>query len=150
MMNGKETQLITFKLGDEEFGVEISQVREIVRMMDITHIPNASDFVEGIINIRGRIATIIDLRKKFGLPSKDVDQETRIIIVELDDDIIGMRVDSVIEVKRISDADIESVPPMIATGAPTQYLIGVAKLPEELLILIDLRKVLGEEYGTET
>ncbi|PXF61294.1 MAG: chemotaxis protein CheW [Candidatus Methanogaster sp.] len=141
----QEQQLVVFELGEEEFGVDISQVREIIRTGEIAHIPNASAYVKGVINLRGQITTIVDLKKRFGLDHTDRDQEERIIIVELKDNIVGMMVDSVSEVIRLPTKDIEPVPPIIASKIDTHYLKGVGKLENRLLILIDLGKILAEE-----
>ncbi len=138
-------QVIVFKLGDERYGVDISQVREIIRPTQITRIPNAPDFVEGVINLRGQITTIINLRKRFGLPPKKIDNDTRIIVVEYDNAVIGMMVDTVNEVKYLSAEDIEALPSMITARSEAKFLKGVGKLPDGLLILIDLNKVLSED-----
>ncbi len=138
-------QVIVFKLGDERYRVDISQVREIIRPTQITRIPNAPDFVEGVINLRGQITTIINLRKRFGLPPKEIDNDTRIIVVEYDNAVIGMMVDTVNEVKYLSAEDIEALPSMITARSEAKFLKGVGKLPDGLLILIDLNKVLSED-----
>ncbi len=138
-------QVIVFTLGDEKYGVDISQVREIIRPTKITRIPNAPDFVEGVINLRGQITTIINLRKRFGLPPKEIDNDTRIIVVEYNNAVIGMMVDTVNEVKYLSAADIEPLPSIVTSRSEAKFLKGVGKLPDGLLILIDLNKVLSEE-----
>ena len=138
-------QVIVFKLGDERYRVDKSQVREIIRPTQITRIPNAPDFVEGVINLRGQITTIINLRKRFGLPPKEIDNDTRIIVVEYDNAVIGMMVDTVNEVKYLSAEDIEALPSMITARSEAKFLKGVGKLPDGLLILIDLNKVLSED-----
>ncbi|RLG37629.1 MAG: chemotaxis protein CheW [Candidatus Alkanophagales archaeon] len=145
-----ERQLVVFKLGDEEFGVDIMQVREIIRKTEITRVPRAPDFVRGVINLRGQITTIINLRKKLGLPNKEGGDEhqERIIVVEMDGNVVGMEVDAVSEVIRLPESDIEGVPPMMK-NVRTQYLKGIGKLPERLLILIDLKKVLNEDERSQ-
>jgi purine-binding chemotaxis protein CheW len=145
--NAGEQQLVVFTLGGEEFGVDIKQVREIIRKEDITPIPNAPEFVKGVINLRGKITTIIDLRKKLGLPEKeDIDeQQKRVIVVEMDGNTFGMAVDAVAEVMRLSESNIDDVPSMIKENIGTKYLTGVGKLDDRLLILIDLKNVLNEE-----
>lgn len=146
LLKGDETvQVIVFKLGDEKYGVDINQVREIIRPTQITRIPNAPDFVEGVINLRGQITTIINLRKRFGMEPKEIDNDTRIIVVEYNNAIIGMMVDTVNEVKYLSSADIEALPSIITSRSEAKFLKGVGKLPDSLLILIDLNKVLSEE-----
>ncbi len=138
-------QVIVFSLGDERYGVDISQVREIIRPTKITRIPNAPDFVEGVINLRGQITTIINLRKRFGLPPKEIDNDTRIIVVEYNNAVIGMMVDTVNEVKYLSAKDIDSLPNIITSRSEAKFLKGVGKLPDGLLILIDLSKILSED-----
>lgn len=145
-LKGDETtQVIVFTLGDEKYGVDISQVREIIRPTKITRIPNAPDFVEGVINLRGQITTIINLRKRFGLPPKEIDNDTRIIVVEYNDAVIGMMVDTVNEVKYLSSKDIEPLPSIVTSRSEAKFLKGVGKLPDGLLILIDLNKVLSQD-----
>jgi len=145
-LKGDETtQVIVFTLGDEKYGVDISQVREIIRPTKITKIPNAPDFVEGVINLRGQITTIINLRKRFGLPPKEIDNDTRIIVVEYNDAVIGMMVDTVNEVKYLSKDDIEPLPNIVTSRSEAKFLKGVGKLTDGLLILIDLNKVLSQE-----
>ncbi|MDI9611049.1 MAG: chemotaxis protein CheW [Archaeoglobales archaeon] len=143
-MKGETVQVIVFKLGEERYGVDISQVREIIRPSQITKIPNAPDFVEGVINLRGQITTIVNLRKRFGLPSKEIDNDSRIIVVEYNNAVIGMMVDIVNEVKYLSHKDIEALPSIITAREEAKFLKGVGKLPDGLLILIDLNKVLNE------
>ncbi len=141
----KEFQLVVFALGDEEFGVDISQVREIVRLIQITYLPKAPVFIEGVVNLRGQVVAVIDLAKRLGVPSKPRGDSTRIIIVELADNVVGMIVDSVSEVLRLPDENIEEVPHIIDTEVPEHYISGVGKLKDRLLVLLDLNKVLTPE-----
>ncbi|MCS7130595.1 MAG: chemotaxis protein CheW [Archaeoglobaceae archaeon] len=143
-MKGETVQVIVFRLGEERYGVDISQVREIIRPSQITKIPNAPDFVEGVINLRGQITTIVNLRKRFGMVPKPIDNDTRIIVVEYNNAVIGMMVDTVNEVKYLPQKDIESLPSIITSRESAKFLKGVGKLPDGLLILIDLNKVLNE------
>lgn len=143
-MKGETVQVIVFRLGEERYGVDISQVREIIRPTQITRIPNAPDFVEGVINLRGQITTIVNLRKRFGMPPTQIDNDTRIIVVEYNNAVIGMMVDTVNEVKYLSQKDIEPLPSIITSREEAKFLKGVGKLPDGLLILIDLNKVLNE------
>ncbi len=133
-------QLVTFKLGSEEFGVDILKVQEINRMMNITKIPNAPTFVEGVINLRGKIIPIVDLRKRLGFKDKAYDKSTRIIVVELDGLVLGFIVDSVSEVLRVPDNTVEPPPSMVA-GIESEYIEGVGKLDDRLLILLELKKI---------
>ncbi|WP_081859263.1 chemotaxis protein CheW [Desulfohalovibrio reitneri] len=135
-------QLVTFSIGDEEFGIDILKVQEIIRMVDITRVPKAPDFVEGVINLRGKVIPVIDLRKRFGMPGKDHDKNTRCVVVDICNMIVGFIVDSVSEVLRIPSDTIEPPPPVVA-GIESEYINGVGKLEDRLLILLDLNKLLS-------
>ena len=137
-------QLVTFSIGEEEFGVDILKVQEIIRTMEITKVPRAQDFVEGVINLRGKVIPIIDLRRRFGLDSKAHDKHTRIIVIEINNMIVGFVVDSVSEVLRIPASTVEPPPPVVA-GLESEYISGVGKLHDRLLILLDLDKLLSGE-----
>ena len=137
-------QLVTFSIGEEEFGVDILKVQEIIRTMEITRVPRAADFVEGVINLRGKVIPIIDLRRRFGFSSKEHDKHTRIIVIEINNMIVGFVVDSVSEVLRIPAATVEPPPPVVA-GVESEYINGVGKLQDRLLILLDLDKLLSSE-----
>jgi purine-binding chemotaxis protein CheW len=140
MDDGKILQMVTFRLDNEEFGVDILKVQEINKMIDITRIPNAPPFVEGVINLRGKIIPIVDLRKRLGFDSKSYDKSTRIIVVELDGTVLGFIVDSVSEVLRISANTVEPPPPLVS-GIESEYIEGVGKLDNRLLILLELKRV---------
>ena len=137
-------QLVTFSIGEEEFGVDILKVQEIIRTMEITKVPRAPEFVEGVINLRGKVIPIIDLRRRFGLSSKDHDKHTRIIVIEINNMIVGFVVDSVSEVLRIPASTVEPPPPVVA-GMESEYISGVGKLQDRLLILLDLDRLLSNE-----
>jgi len=137
-------QLVTFSIGEEEFGVDILKVQEIIRTMEITKVPRAQEFVEGVINLRGKVIPIIDLRRRFGLDSKAHDKHTRIIVIEINNMIVGFVVDSVSEVLRIPASTVEPPPPVVA-GLESDYISGVGKLHDRLLILLDLDKLLSGE-----
>ncbi len=137
-------QLVTFSIGEEEFGVDILKVQEIIRTMEITKVPRAPSFVEGVINLRGKVIPIIDLRKRFGLDSRDHDKHTRIIVIEINNMIVGFVVDSVSEVLRIPASTVEPPPPVVA-GLESEYISGVGKLEDRLLILLDLDRLLSSE-----
>ncbi|MBU1101599.1 MAG: chemotaxis protein CheW [Bacteroidetes bacterium] len=136
-------QLVSFKIGNEEFGVNILKVQEINRMMQITKVPNAPNFVDGVINLRGRIIPIIDLRIRLGMPKREQDKSTRIVVVELEGKTIGFIVDEVSEVLRIPVSITEPPPPMVA-GINADYITAVGKLEDRLLILLDMEKILSE------
>ncbi|MDR2489553.1 MAG: chemotaxis protein CheW [Desulfovibrio sp.] len=137
-------QLVTFSIGEEEFGVDILKVQEIIRTMEITRVPRAQAFVEGVINLRGKVIPIIDLRRRFGLDSKAHDKHTRIIVIEINNMIVGFVVDSVSEVLRIPAGTVEPPPPVVA-GLESEYISGVGKLHDRLLILLDLDKLLSHD-----
>ena len=137
-------QLVTFSTGDEEFGVDILKVQEIILPMAITKVPKAPEFVEGVINLRGKVIPVIDLRRRFGLKSKTQDKYTRIIVIEINQMIVGFVVDSSSEVLRIPANTVEPPPPVVA-GLESEYISGVGKLEDRLLILLDLDRLLSRE-----
>ena len=137
-------QLVTFNISHEEFGVDILKVQEIIRTMEITKVPRSPEFVEGVINLRGKVIPIIDLRKKFGMDPREHDRQTRIIVIELNGMIVGFVVDSVSEVLRIPAGTVEP-PPSLVSGIDSEYISGVGKLADRLLILIDLDRLLSSE-----
>ncbi|WP_292466850.1 chemotaxis protein CheW [Methanolobus sp.] len=138
-------QMVVFQLGGEEFGVEIMKVQEIIRMPEITQIPQSPDYVEGVINLRGRIIVVIDLDKRFNLVSKELDEHSRIIVVEIGDNVVGMIVDSVNEVLRIPASNIDPAPELVMSNVSKDYITGVGKLDDRLLILLDLARVLNKK-----
>lgn len=134
-------QLVSFNIGEEEFGVDILKVQEIIRLVEITRVPNAPSFVEGVINLRGKVIPVIDLRKRIGMESIPPSSESRIVVVELENKIIGFLVDCVNEVLRISQSITEPPPPIIA-GINADYITAIGKLEDRILILLDLEKIL--------
>lgn len=134
-------QLVSFKIGNEEFGVNILNVQEINKMTQITKVPNAPEFVEGVINLRGRVIPVINLRTRLRLEKKEADKDTRIIVVDIDKSTIGFIVDGVSEVLRIP-VSITEAPPEIVAGVDSEFIKSVGKLEDRLLILIDLDKIL--------
>lgn len=140
-VSSDELQLVSFNIGTEEFGVDILKVQEINRMVEITKVPQAPHYVEGVINLRGKVIPIVDLRKRFNLELKEYDKDTRIVVVDIGGNIMGMIVDSVSEVLRLPSNTIEP-PPEIVTGINSEYIKGVAKLDDRLLIFLDLSKVI--------
>ncbi|MBC7344324.1 MAG: chemotaxis protein CheW [Clostridia bacterium] len=143
-----EEQLVVFELCRETYGVDISSVHEIIRMQAITRVPGTPAFVEGVINLRGRIVPVIDLHKRFGLPPGEETQDSRIMVVEISGVTVGMIVDSVSEVLRLPVSNIEPPPPVV-TGVDVAYLRGVGKWEDRLIILLDLEKVLYEQEKAE-
>lgn len=138
-----EIQLVVFRLGAEEYGVPITQVQEINRLTTPTRIPKAPAFVEGVINLRGKVLPVIDLKKRFGLEGAAYTDEARIVVVEIAGHTVGVIVDVVSEVLRLPVASIEP-PPAVIAGITADYLRGVGKLDDRLLILLDLNKILTE------
>jgi purine-binding chemotaxis protein CheW len=135
-------QLVSFEIGDEEFGVDILKVQEINRMLEVTRVPNAPEYVDGVINLRGKVIPIIDLRRRFGMARKEHDKNTRIVVVELSGKVVGFVVDAVSEVLRIPRSVTEP-PPSLVAGIEAEYITAVGKLEDRLLILLDLEKVLA-------
>lgn len=143
------TQIIVFKLGEEEFGVNILQVREIEKLdQGITRVPKAPHFVEGVINLRGEIIPIVDLRARFGLTIPEIGLNSRVIIVEVGEALVGMLVDAVEEVLRIPVSAIEPAP-AITKGVDSYFLAGVAKIGERLIVLLNLERTLSPEEEKE-
>jgi purine-binding chemotaxis protein CheW len=138
-------QIVSFRLASEEYGVDISQVQEIIRMVEITHVPRAPRFMEGVINLRGQLIPIIDLRTRFAMTRAEHTKSTRIIVTEIGTKKVGIIVDSVSEVINIPLEQVEDAPDMIA-GVGTEYIQGVGKVGERLIILLDLTMVItGDE-----
>jgi purine-binding chemotaxis protein CheW len=144
---GNETQLVVFRLGTEEFGVDISQVREIIRVGDITRIPGSPRYVDGVINLRGQVTTVVNLRNRLGLDGKAMDGNARIMILEVDKNIVGVIVDSVTEVKNLTRVQIEILPDALSSTVSSKYIQGVGKLDGRLLILVDLKQVIKDDIG---
>ena len=137
----KELQVVGFRIGDETFGVRIGSVREIVRVPEITSVPNAQDTIEGVINLRGKIIPVIDLRKRFGQTEIQPDKKNRILVVELENKLVGLIVNSASEVLKIPLSEIESPGSVFADG-DSSYVTGVGKLKGRLIILLDITKLL--------
>jgi purine-binding chemotaxis protein CheW len=141
-------QLVTFHVDEEEFGVGILDVREINRMMEITRVPHAPAFVEGVVNLRGQVIPVVDLRKRFCLGGVERDKNTRIVVVELEETVVGFLVDSVSEVLRVPMSIVEPPPPIVGS-IESEYIEGVVKLEDRLLILLDLRRLLSRGEAQE-
>ena len=136
-----EKQLVIFDLAEETYGVDIGSVREIIRIQEITKVPRTPEFVEGVINLRGKVIPVIDLRKRFGFGQADATKDTRIVVVDIGDNDIGVVVDAVTEVLRLA-ADAVEPPTGLITTTDSDYLLGIAKLESRLIILLDLQKAL--------
>lgn len=142
-----ENQYVVFRLGKETYGLEISMILEIITMQTITEVPGTEDYIEGVINLRGLVIPVFNLHKKFGLAEGEITRSTRIVVVEVEGHNIGMLVDGVSEVVKITK-DIVEQPSNILSDIDKEYLAGVAKLEDKLVILLDLVKVLRKEDGT--
>ena len=138
-----ERQLVVFQLGAEFYGVEIARVHEIIRLQAVTRVPRAPAFVEGVINLRGKVIPVVDLRRRFGLPTADHTRASRIVVVEIGDQVVGVVVDGVSEVLRVNGATVEPPSPVVA-GIDSEYIHGIAKLDDRLVILLDLDRVLAQ------
>ncbi len=137
----KELQVVGFRIGRETFGLPISIVREIVRVPEITSVPNAPDYIEGVINLRGRIIPVVDLRKRFGQKSVEANKKNRIVVVELGPRAFGLIVNSASEVLRIPPSEIEE-PNNVFQEGELDFVTGVGKLRGRLVILLDVSKIL--------
>jgi purine-binding chemotaxis protein CheW len=137
----KDLQLVGFRIGKETFALPISMVREIVRVPDITAVPNAPNYIEGVINLRGRIIPVVDMRKRFGEKQAVLDKKSRIIVVDLDSRGLGLLVNSASEVLRIPPSEI-AAPHTVFQEGEMNYIRGVGKLKGRLVILLDLQQVL--------
>ncbi|PKH00784.1 chemotaxis protein CheW [Paraglaciecola sp. MB-3u-78] len=147
--NGDEVlQWVTYKLGDETYGINVMQVQEVLRHTEIAPVPGAPDYVLGIINLRGNVVTVIDTRSRFGLPSSDISDNSRIVIIESDEQVVGILVDSVAEVVYLRSSEIDSAP-NVGTEDSAKFIQGVSNRDGQLLILVDLNKLLNDEEWTE-
>ena len=140
----KIVQLIVFNLGEEEFGTEIDQVREIIRTGTITPIPDSPDFIKGVANVRGEITVVIDIKARFFLSAKKEVESKHIVITEQEKNLFGLMVDEVAEVLRIPEAEIRPTPEVV-TRINKKYISGLVTLDNRLIVLLDLTKVLSEE-----
>jgi len=138
-------QLVTFELNGELYGVEVLSVKEIIRMTGITHMPNAPDFVEGVIDLRGTVIPIVNMRLRFFMPSKEVDSQSRILVMEMKSGkLVGFIVDAVSEVIRVSSSSINPAPDLAQHGGAQDCVIGIMHHHEHLLILLDLNLLFDE------
>ncbi len=142
------TQWVTFMLDNEKYGINVMQVREVLRDIEIAPVPGAPSYVLGIINLRGNVVTVIDTRSRFGLPAVEINDESRIIIIETMDQIVGLLVDSIAEVADIPKSQIE-LTPNVGNDDSSKYIQGVHSRDGELLILVAVEKVLSDEEWAE-
>lgn len=146
--NDEVLQWVTFQLENETYGVNVMQVQEVLRYSDIAPVPGAPSYVLGIINLRGNVVTVIDTRSRFGLMPAEVTDNTRIVIIEAEKQVIGILVDSVAEVVYMKTSEIEEAP-NVGTDESAKFIKGVCNRDEELLILVDLNKLLDDEEWDE-
>ncbi|NQZ06570.1 MAG: chemotaxis protein CheW [Algicola sp.] len=142
--NDEVLQWVTFRLENETYGINVMQVQEVLRYTDIAPVPGAPGYVLGIINLRGNVVTVIDTRSRFGLPFSDATDSTRIVIIEAEKQVIGILVDSVAEVVYLRTSEIDNAP-NIGTDESAKFIQGVSNRDGQLLILVDLNKLLDEE-----
>lgn len=138
----REEQLVVFCLANELYGVEIGRVQEIIRMQNITRVPGAAHYIEGVINLRGRVVPVIDLRKRLNMPAPELTKESRIVVANVGDSIVGMMVDKVSEVLWVNAEAIEP-PTVAAAGGDASCMRGIAKVGDCLIILLELERVLA-------
>jgi purine-binding chemotaxis protein CheW len=141
-------QLVTFRLEDESYGINVMQVQEVLRVSEIAPVPGAPDYVLGIINLRGNVVTVIDTRSRFGLPSAEMNDASRIVIIESEKQVVGILVDSVAEVVELRASQIEPAP-NVGNEESSRYIQGVATRGDQLLIVVDLNRLLTETEWAE-
>lgn len=145
---GPLIQFVTFILMDEVYGINVMQVQEVLRITEIAPVPGSPSYVLGIINLRGNVVTVIDTRTRFGLPTKEVDDASRIIVIESEKQVVGILVDAVAEVVELRETEIDAAP-NVGTEESSRYIQGVATQEDSLLILVDLNKLLTDEEWQE-
>lgn len=146
--NDQVLQWVTYRLDEETYGINVMQVQEVLRYTEIAPVPGAPDYVLGIINLRGNVVTVIDTRSRFGLPPSDITDNTRIVIIESDEQVVGILVDSVAEVVYLRSSEIDSAP-NVGTEESAKFIQGVSNRSGQLLILVDLNKLLSDEEWDE-
>ena len=142
---GELIQLVSFNLEKEEYGINVLMVREIIRMLNITRVPNTPHYVEGVINLRGKVIPIISLRRKFDLMEAEYDKRTRIMVMEVVGELMGFIVDEVSEVIRISEREIQPPPPVVSSGVEQECMAGVINQADRLLVLLDLERMFSAD-----
>ncbi|MDW5564249.1 MAG: chemotaxis protein CheW [Methanomassiliicoccus sp.] len=148
-LNGDEEQLVSFILGKETFGVKVSQIREIGKVKDITKVPMMADYIVGVMNLRGQITTVIDLKKRFGILSEEgTTSQSRIIIAEVGNNQIGMIVDSVKDVMRVPRSSISPPPKTMSVSLDSSHLVGICKLKDKLIMLLDIDSMVNKDQIT--
>jgi purine-binding chemotaxis protein CheW len=146
--NDEVLQWVTYRLDDETYGINVMQVQEVLRYTEIAPVPGAPGYVMGIINLRGNVVTVIDTRSRFGLPPADVTDNTRIVIIESEEQVLGIMVDSVAEVVYLKTSEIDSAP-SVGTEESAKFIQGVSNRGDQLLILVDINKLLSDDEWQE-
>lgn len=145
---GQVTQWVTFNLDNETYGITVMQVQEVLPMTEIAPVPGAPPFVMGIINLRGNVVTVIDTRMRFGLTPREPDAGSRVVVIEANDQIAGILVDSVNEVVEVSEAEVDTAP-NVGNEESARYIYGVVSRQDSLYILVDVNKLLTKEEWAE-
>lgn len=145
---GALTQWVTFSLEDETYGIDVMRVQEVLPMSEIAPVPGAPPYVLGIINLRGNVVTVIDTRMRFGLPPRETDNASRIVVIETGDQVAGILVDSVAEVINVREDEVDTAP-NVGNEDSSRYIYGVVSRGEELLILVDVNKLLSRDEWEE-
>ncbi|GLI37767.1 chemotaxis protein CheW [Geobacter hydrogenophilus] len=138
-------QLVSFKLEQEEYGVNVLKVREIIRMPSITRVPNTPHYIEGVINLRGKVIPIISMRKRFSLPEGETNSQTRIMVIDMEGELMGFVVDAVSEVIRISESEIQPPPAVVNSAVEQECLAGVINQTDRLLFFLNLEKLISRD-----
>ena len=139
------TQFVTFQLGTEEYALEIGRVQEIIRLPEITRVPRAPGFIQGVVNLRGRILPVVDLRGRLGFPPEPFGRRTRIIVVRIPEARVGLIVDHVVEVLRLPAGAVDPAPELVVAGLDGACVKGVGKCADRLLILLDLDRIFQDD-----
>lgn len=140
----EQDQYLVFSVKSQEFGVQAMRIQEITTIMDISEVPNAPPHIEGILNLRGRLVSVVNFRKRFGFVTKEHDEDTRIIIMEHSGFPVGIIVDAVEEVIKISDQKVQQLPPTATSSLPDGYITGIGLMDKRLVILLDADKILNK------
>lgn len=143
--HGELIQLVSFNLAQEEYGVDVLKVREIIRMPIITRVPNTPNYVEGVINLRGKVIPIIAMRKRFSLAEAEHNKQTRIMVMDVGGELMGFILDAVSEVIRIASSEIQPSPTVVTSGVDQECIAGVINQAERLLVLLDLEKIFTQD-----
>jgi len=149
-MNNKEAQIqssmqiVCFKIGIEEYGIDILQVQEILKLPEITQLPKSNDYIMGVIDLRGKVIPIIELSKKFVIDISEDKEISRVIVVDIDGKQVGLAIDSVSHVVRVNSGDIEPPPPVVK-GISGKYIVGIAKLKENFVVILDINRIFSTD-----